>query len=247
MRPKVIQMADFEVGTFKQASFYVDACFLLAFLDENGDEAGELVERVLMKLEKEDIDCLMISNHVVSEVIHHLFLGNIYNVIYTAYRKFKLNQKLSKAEETLLGDPFVAKKLMELIESHTLNKMRQSQDVHIPIKEIIKVYKERYADRDSLNHYYDTVVERFNLLCSNLGEWFNIRIQHVSSDEETFYIAQDFMRELQLEINDSLHLALAKQHEADYFVTLDGDFVHNFYDDCHLEDTSIFHISNRFI
>lgn len=247
MRPNVIHVADFEVGSYEQASFYVDACFLLAFLDESGDDEGELVERVLLKMEQVNIDCVYISNHVVSEVIHHLYLGNIYNVIYTAYRKFKLNQELTKDEVDLLGDPFVAKKLMELVDQRQLNQMRNSQNVYLPIKEIIKVYKERYRDRDSLNHYYETVVDRFNFLCFTLTDSFNIKIKHVASDQETFYRAQDFMRELQLEIKDSLHLALAKQYEADFFVTLDGDFVHNFYDEDHLEDTAIFHISKRFI
>ncbi|USK32598.1 PIN domain-containing protein [Bacillus sp. F19] len=247
MRPNVIQIAEFESGSFPQASFYIDACFLLAFLDQSSEE-GELVERVLQKLEKEDIDSLVISNHVVSEVIHHLYLGNIYNVIYTAFRKFKLNRHLNENEEELLGNnPFVAKKLMELVSPPQLNRMRTAQDVFIPVKEIIKAYKERYADRDSLSYYYEMAVERFNLLCSNLGELFNIQFKHVASDEQTFYFAQEFMNELQLEIKDSLHLALAKQYKADYFATLDGDFIHNFYNEEHLEETTILHISKRYI
>ncbi|WP_034262956.1 type II toxin-antitoxin system VapC family toxin [Bacillus sp. J33] len=247
MRPNVIRIDDFEVGSFQQASFYIDACFLLAFLDESGDDEGELVERALQKMQRENIDCLIISNHVVSEVIHHLYLGNIYNVIYIAYRKFKLNHQLKAAEEELLGNPFVAKKLMELVDSRLLKMMQKSVEVHIPIKETIKLYKERYKDRDSLNYYYESVVNRFNLLCSSLNELFDIQIKHVPSDEETFYIAQDFMRELQLEIKDSLHLALAKQYRANYFVTLDGDFIHQFYTDDHLDGTAILHLSKRFI
>ncbi|MCM3596206.1 PIN domain-containing protein [Metabacillus idriensis] len=246
MRPNVIHIAEFESGSFPQASFYIDACFLLAFLDQASEE-GELVERVLQKLEKEDIDNLIISNHVVSEVIHHLYLGNIYNVIYTAFRKFKLNHHLNENEEKLLGNPFVAKKLMELVSPPQLNRMRTAQGVSIPIKEIIKAYKERYADRNFLSYYYEMAVDRFNLLCSSLGEWFNIQIRHVASDEETFYFAQEFMSELQLEIKDSLHLALAKQYKADYFATLDGDFIHNFYNEDHLEETTILHISKRYI
>lgn len=247
MSARILRFEDLNYESFEQASIYVDACFLLAFLDENGDDNGELVERFLDKMQKDKIKELLISNHVFSEVIQHLFIGHIYNVVYLAYRKFHIGEELSNEENEILGDPFVARKLMQLIDNRKLEGIRQKDEVFIPVKEIIKTYKERYQDRDSLNHYYDSVVQTFNLLFNTISELFKIEVKHVSSDEKTFYIAQEFMSELQLEVKDSLHLAVAKQHGADYFATLDGDFVHKFYTDDHLENTTIFHISQRFV
>lgn len=247
MSARILRFEDLNYESFEQASVYVDACFLLAFLDENGDDDGELVERVLVKMQNDNIKELLISNHVFSEVVQHLFIGHIYNVVYLAYRKFHLGEDLSNEENGILGDPFVARKLMQLMETRQLERFRQNGQVFIPVKKIIKTYKERYQDRDSLNHYYDSVVQTFNLLFSSISDLFKIEVKYVSSDETTFYLAQEFMSELQLEVKDSLHLAVAKQHGANYFATLDGDFVHDFYTDDHLENTTIFHISQRFI
>ncbi|OKL36696.1 hypothetical protein [Domibacillus mangrovi] len=247
MPVKILRIEDLNYNSFKQASIYVDACFLLAFLDANGDEDGELVERVLIKMQNDNIKKLLISNHVFSEVVQHLFLGHIYSVIHLAYRKFVLKKDLSADEKDVLGDPFIARKLMQLVDQQELRGFRTGNKVFIPVKETIKLYKERYTDRDSLNYYYESVLQIFNDLFSNLNNEFNIQTEHVSSDESTFYMAQVFMSELQLEVKDSLHLAVAKQNEADYFATLDSDFVHKFYSGAHLDKTTIFHISKRYV
>ncbi|MBM4765126.1 PIN domain-containing protein [Bacillus sp. B15-48] len=138
-------------------------------------------------------------------------------------------------------------KLVNLVDQRELAKFRQSREVFIPVKELIKRYKESYQDRGSLSIYYDYVLQIFNNLFSSLDEFFGIRAKHVSSDEETFYKAQEFMQEFQLEVKDALHLSVAKQHGANYFATLDSDFAHKFYSQENLENTSILHISKRFI
>ncbi|WP_245629797.1 PIN domain-containing protein [Domibacillus robiginosus] len=247
MSARIIRIEDLTYESFEQASIYVDACFLLAFLDENGGEDGELVERVLTKLQADKINKLLISNHVFSEVVQHLFIGHIYNIIYIAYRKFQLRERVSEKENEYLGNPFIAQKLMQLVDSQKLERIQSGKEVYIPVKETIKAYKERYIDRNELNYYYESVLKTFNDLLINLSELFEIEIAHVASDEKTFHLAEGFIKELQLEVKDALHLAVAKQHEADYFATLDGDFVHNFYTEDHLNGTAIFHISNRFI
>lgn len=41
MSARIIRLDDLDYVSFERASIYVDACFLLAFLDANGDEDGE--------------------------------------------------------------------------------------------------------------------------------------------------------------------------------------------------------------
>ncbi|WP_199794659.1 type II toxin-antitoxin system VapC family toxin [Lentibacillus sp. Marseille-P4043] len=219
----------------------------MAFLDANGDEDGELVEKVLSKMQNDKVENMLISNHVFSEVVHHLFIGNFYNVIYTAYRKFHLNQKLDQQEEEILGDSNVASKLIGLVGNRELEKLRRSEQVFIPIKDIIKQYKETYRDHSGLSHYYDYTLNTFNKMLNELSDLFGIETRIITSDEDAYFFAQELMKERNLEVNDALHLAVAKIHSADFFATLDADFIHNNNNNNEEQDPSILHVSTRFI
>ncbi|QHA94066.1 PIN domain-containing protein [Bacillus sp. N1-1] len=127
-----------------------------------------------------------------------------------------------------------------------LQRVHLRRNDYIPVKEIVKSYKENYRDRASLNQFYTAVLTIYNLLCKSLEDDFHIKINHISSDERTFQIAEGFMRNYQLEIKDALHLAAAYNNKATHFATLDSDFVHQLYTE-DIGDTTILHISKRHV
>jgi signal-transduction protein with cAMP-binding, CBS, and nucleotidyltransferase domain len=65
---------------FKQASVYVDACFCLAYIDPL-DSRGDKVAEIIDKWSSENVECVYISNHVMSEIVNNLFKSNILYIL----------------------------------------------------------------------------------------------------------------------------------------------------------------------
>jgi predicted nucleic acid-binding protein len=59
---------------FKQASVYVDACFCLAYIDPL-DSRGDKVAEIIDKWSSENLECVYISNHVMSEIVNNALQG----------------------------------------------------------------------------------------------------------------------------------------------------------------------------
>lgn len=248
MNRNIYGFHDLNYTDFAQASVYPDACFLLAFLDYD-DVAGEIVEETLNIWKNHGIKYMGISNHTMSEVVQFLYTGLMINVIYTAYRKNVKKEILTADEDILLGDGIAAMRLMNIIGVKKLRLMEQGRfnlGVY-QIKEAIKIYKSRYQDRETLNVFYERILDNYNDLFHSIEQDFGIEVLYLISNEEVTYTAQEFMRNFQLEISDSIHLAIAKEHKVDYFFTLDGDYVHNLYENEEMGNTQIYHLANHAI
>jgi predicted nucleic acid-binding protein len=246
MNSKILGYRDLGFTSFKPASVYADACFLLAFLDHD-DDAGEMVEATLAQWQNNGIEYLGISNHVMSKVIQYLYTGHMINVIYTAYKKYVLNQTLSTEESDVIGDGQAAMRLMNIAGIPKLHRIERGEIMlgAYNIKEAIKIYKARFRDRKSLNHFYKEILQKYNDLFHSLEQYFGIKVVYLDSNHDASYFAQEYMREYQLEITDAVHLAIAKVHKIDYFFTLDSDYVHTLYP----EDSEpiIFHLAKHAI
>ncbi|KMM36351.1 hypothetical protein AB986_18095 [Alkalihalobacillus macyae] len=221
--------SDIKNDNFHQKSIYVDACILLAFLDGR-DVNGDKVAEALEKWGEDGIGTLGISNHVISEVVHKLFVNDIYKVINLTYRKLRKNEVLKKEEDDFIGDLQTARNLMSLVEHQELERLYNGRRTNINIGEVIKNYKRSFIDRQKLSHYYSSAQNTFEIFLNSLHNDFGIDVSHLSSDKESYFFAHQYMKDFQLEITDALHLAITKQNSFDFFATLDGDFIHDLYE-----------------
>ncbi|MBU9714097.1 hypothetical protein [Evansella tamaricis] len=226
----VLDYQEIECTDFKQASIYLDACFILAYLDSN-DARGDKVADIIDKWNRDGIKELSISNHVISEVVHNLLKLYIRNVLAIGYKIKQTSQSISpyipsKDEQELVGDILTARRLTDLIPTHLLTTLMKTGELRYSIEDLLKQYKLTYPnDRDTLSHYYNKSIERFNEFISGLG--FKTRI--LVSDREIKDLSFSHMRLFQLSSTDAMHIALTVKNEIDYFATLDSDFVHTYY------------------
>ncbi|NNU83783.1 hypothetical protein ETC05_07930 [Geobacillus sp. BMUD] len=70
---------------FGQASIYIDACFILSYMDSD-DPRGDKVCEILQKWDHEGIHKLGISTHVFGEVLHNLFIQEVLLPLETYHR-----------------------------------------------------------------------------------------------------------------------------------------------------------------
>ena len=232
----IINYEDIQTMKFTQASVYIDACFILAYLDAN-DFRGDHVSYTLEKWKNDNISIIAISNHVYSEVVHTLFKNHIRNVIFLAYKinKSKVGKrapfKPTEDQITTVGDFETANRLLRLIPLNKLELFMKTGELIYSIDNLIKEYKAQYPDhRDPLQNYYDKALEVFNQFIYSLTSIFNFKVEIAISDEDVMNLSQVYMRLLQLEATDALHIAITMKNEYNYFATLDNDFVTNYYE-----------------
>jgi len=223
---------------FSGASIYLDACFILAFLDLDDIRRPE-VARVLDVWSDHPGAILGVSNHTVSEVINRLFQMKVLGALEVYHQNNKLiNQtkqgfnKLSAEQKMRLLDLDAAKLLYSLAKREDIMSFyNKNTNVSVNVMELIKLVKKDDDKRNKLDVFYRAAVETFDEFVQNMTEELGFTTVEIldSTADISYPAAKVFMQQFQLDITDSFHLAIAHENEFNYLATLDGDFVNNFY------------------
>ncbi|MGB8955627.1 MAG: hypothetical protein WCC10_09645 [Tumebacillaceae bacterium] len=218
---------------FSQASVYLDACFILSYFDLSEKEGkSETIHALVNQWRDGGVRKVGISNHVFEEVVYNLLKDEVHTVLYLYHLKVnqsKYGVKLTKDQLDRLGDENVAKQLYGLIDTRIIDRRIRDKKTSINVRDLMKDAKSTVFPRSALHRFYQNAVTRFSNLLFAWRVYFNIEVENLISETPESDLAQSFMRFYQLDPTDSLHLGIAAVHEYDYFLTLDHDFVHNFY------------------
>ena len=219
------------VLSIQQASIYVDACFILAFLDEDDPRSEKVANLINAWMEKEIK--IEISSHTFTEVVGILMKNKVERAL-KIYRDNMENIK-SNGIECLSEDDrrdIVSieascnlYKIYEYIIERRMKAGDNSTDVYA--KELLKVGKRHTERRNGLTTYYINAVKTFEEFIYSMEDYFGIKIEYVSSDKEAIEDAAQYIYLYQLDSYDAMHLAIARK-KCDYLVTLDRDFIYNF-------------------
>jgi predicted nucleic acid-binding protein len=211
--------------SFQQASIYIDACFILAYMNSD-DSRGDKVCQILEKWHGEGITKLGISSHVFGEVVHNLFIQEILLPL-EIYHKKQLNPRLKSHPDYQLGKLEESVSFLYGVWRKVIPRFYK-KDFNVNISDLIKSVKTNYpSQRSKLQIFYNNAIDRYNEFLSGIRNDFTIEFLDTNSDIQDLALSQ--MRLLQLEAYDALHYAIAMYNGYDYFATLDGDFVHNLY------------------
>ncbi|MCP8970032.1 PIN domain-containing protein [Ectobacillus ponti] len=218
------------VSNIKQASVYVDACFILAFLDE-ADRRSVKVAALLDSWKHREIR-LGISSHTFTEVIGVLMANTIMRAL-QIYREKQSDiasdglAALTEEEKRDIVSIDAARCIHEIV--HTLLRSPKKHYSHerAMVRDILKVGKTKPARRELLGECYTRSVQVFQGFIYSLREHFGIQVEILSSNEKTLHTASQYMTLYQLESYDAVHLALAR-NQYDFFITLDKDFIQDY-------------------
>ena len=205
--------------SFACSSIFLDACLILAFLDQH-DRRHPKVLKMFRKWKRDRIEKLGISSCVFAEVVHNLFLIQI-KAAMALQLKQTAGQALTPDESHRLGPPALAQHLL------TLQKQRINQHLPSTPSTLVKQVKRIPHLRGSLTHHYNLAVNDFSrFLRMMIAFGFHVEFPH---DQGLLPLASSYVRLFQLDAYDALHLAVSTSHDYDYLATLDNDFVHDFY------------------
>ncbi|WP_062109423.1 type II toxin-antitoxin system VapC family toxin [Bacillus niameyensis] len=223
---------------FSGASIYLDACFILAFLDLDDDRRPE-VARVLDVWSDHPGVILGVSNHTIAEVINRLFQMNILGALETYHRNNKLiNQtrdglnKLSFEQRIKLLDIDGIRFLYGLAKrEEIISFYNKNINIHVKVMELIKLAKKDEENRKKLDVFYRAAVDTFEEFIHMMTVEAGFEVVEIldSTGDISYFAATVFMKQFQLDITDSFHLAIAQENEYNYLATLDGDFLNHFY------------------
>lgn len=221
----VLTFEDARHENFQQASIYIDACFILAYMNSD-DPRGDKVCEMLQKWQGEGIAQLGISSHVFGEVIHQLFIQEILFPL-EIYHNKQLHRKLTSHPDVQLGPLEEPTAFLYDIWKKEIPRFYNKNFV-VNVSRLIKSVKNRYpSQRNKLQIFYNNAIDRYNEFLNALRNDFHVSFLTTNSDIQQLTFAH--MKLFQLEVYDALHYALAMYHGYDYFATLDGDFVHHLY------------------
>jgi predicted nucleic acid-binding protein len=224
-----------DLEDFSGASIYLDACFILTYLDLT-DERRPEVARVIDVWSNFESVTLGISNHTIAEVINRIFQMNILGSIQAYHENNVLINQKKNGYDRL--DDVDKQKLLNLDSAryiYGLSKREQilkfyRKDVNVNVSDLIKRAKEDEVKRRKLDIFYNAAVDTFEAFIYLMREELGFEVEFLDSVEDPHYqVAKANMRIMQLDITDSFHLAIAQSNSYDFLVTLDGDFIHNFY------------------
>ncbi|GAA0317539.1 hypothetical protein GCM10008967_05140 [Bacillus carboniphilus] len=223
---------------FSRASIYLDACFILAFLDLDDGRRPE-VARVLDVWSDHPGGVLGISNHTVAEVINRLFQMKVLGALEVYQQNNKLiNQtrggvnQLSFEQKARLLDLDGARFLYNLAKrEEIMNFYNKNINVNVKVVELIKQAKKDEDKRNKLDVFYRAAVDTFEGFVQKMTDELGFEAVEIldSTEAISYPAAIVYMQHFQLDITDSFHLAIAQENEYNYLATLDGDFVNNFY------------------
>ncbi|MFC0296452.1 hypothetical protein [Geobacillus jurassicus] len=126
---------------FGQASIYIDACFILSYMDSD-DRRGDKVCEIPQKWHNEGVAKLGISTHVFGEVVHNLLIQEILLPL-EIYHKNQSNLRPKSRHNHHLGE-------LEESVSFLYNVWKKhipsfyKKNVSINISELIKLVKMNY-------------------------------------------------------------------------------------------------------
>lgn len=221
-----MQINEASLNQKEQAFYYLDACFILAYLDSD-DVCGEKVAEMLDEWSKNKSK-VCISNQTFIEVCHTRFKRNIIHAIKLVDRDYSRIQQygiksLSNDTIDLLIEPNSAKYLHSIAKK---NGFFQNRNKFVgDVNELVKIVKERDQGRQQLKPFYQSAVDKYNEFNKLLIE-LEVEPKFLTSGIEECNLAQQFMITYQLDSSDALHLAIAKNNSVDALVTLDSDFEH---------------------
>lgn len=232
----IIDSEQMDSEDFSGASIYLDACFILAYLDKTDHRRYDVARVLDVWSDYEDV-VLGMSNHTVAEVINRLFQMRILGALQVYHENNKLlNQtkngyeKLNAQKKEQLLDLDGARYLYGLAKKSEILKL-YNKEVSVKISELIKLAKEDEKNRSKLDVFYNVAVDTFEAFVHCMKEELHFRDVEIldSLAQPHYQIAKSNMRIMQLDIIDSFHLGIAQHNFYDFLATLDSDFVHNFY------------------
>ncbi len=229
---------------FSGASIYLDACFILTYLDLDDNRRHE-VARVLDVWSDYPGVVLGLSNHTVAEVINRLFQMKILGALEVYHQNNKLiNQtkdgfnNLASKQRIQLLDLDGARFLYSLAKrEEIMSYYKKNVNIKLNVMELIKLAKKDEVNRNKLDVFYRDAVDTFEEFVHKMTDELGFEaVEFLDSSADISYpAAKIFMYQFQLDITDSFHLAIAQENEYNYLATLDGDFINNFYS----RDTSL--------
>ncbi|WP_243290296.1 hypothetical protein [Bacillus sp. FJAT-47783] len=216
-----------------KASVYLDACFILAFLDKTDSRRLDVADALDVWAENEVR--LGYSNHTFTEVTSRLFQMLILGSIQVYHEKKQLLHhtrdgfdKLSDRERTKLMNVDSAKYLYRVAKNEDILRFYK-REVSANVGELVKRAKEDQNMRYLLDIYYHSALNIFNQFIRKLKEELEFEVELLSEGFEENELAKVHMQLTQLDPTDSIHLAIARMNGYSYLATLDSDFVHNYY------------------
>lgn len=220
------------VSNIRQASVYVDACFILSFLDED-DKRSDKVASLIDAWREKDVR-MGISTHTFAEVVGVLTKNMVersLNIYMDNLECIESEEGLSCLVEDDRRDIISIKAARNLyrIYQYIIRKRQESGNTNKEIfaKELLKVGKGHDKRRELLGEYYIHSVQVFEEFLYSMEEYFDIQIEILAADYDTMIAASQYITLYQLESYDAMHLALAR-NKYDFFVTLDKDFIQDF-------------------
>jgi predicted nucleic acid-binding protein len=225
-----------EVETFSQASIYLDACFILAYLDSDHDKSNACAD--LIDYWSDEGVTLGISRLTFVEVTNRILQSGILGSIqvynehqYVLDTKRNGIMSLPTEERRKLIDVDAARMLYRMAKRENVLKW-YNKEISVPVRDLLKQAKQS-PNRGLLDPYYNFAVEVFTGFIFSMTQDFGFQLKILESDpppsNTDFHATMQYIRLLQLEPFDALHLALANLHGYQYLATLDGDFVHQGY------------------
>lgn len=234
MRRFVISEEELGSANFEQASVFLDACFILTLKDENNPKKRDKAEQLLDKMQNENCERLVISNHIMTEVVHNIFKRRIRNVLFLKHRWDRTGQRPSDNEMTVLGNLGTANSLKSIIvndrKEYLLDMLLKEEELYYSIDKLVKTLKKDFPIyREGLSIYYHESVAEYLQLINDLELMgFDIVVCNSTSEDHDF--ALQFTSDYQLEAYDSIHLVLAETSDCKYLITFDGDFKNDYYE-----------------
>lgn len=215
------------------ASVYLDACFILAYLDKTDSRKLDVADA--LDFWAENKVRIGYSNHTFTEVTTRIFqmlvLGSL--EIYHKKKHFLNNtrdgfDKLSDQERVKLINFDSARYLYRVAKNEEILRF-SNKKVSANVSELIKRAKENQSKRYLLDVYYHLALQHFKEFIRKMREQLELDVELLSDGFEENELAKVHMQLTQLDPTDSIHLAITRMNKYDYLPTLDSDFVHNYY------------------
>lgn len=231
----ILDAEQIDLEDYSGASIYLDACFILTFLDKSDSRRSDVARVLDMWADYPDV-ILGMSNHTVTEVINRIFQMCILGSLQVYHENNKLiNQtrdgyeKLNAQEKEQLVDLDSARYLFGLAKNEEILRFYK-KEISVNVVDLIKRAKSDEMKRDKLNVFYHIAVNKFEAFINSMRSQLGFKVEILDSREDPHYqVAKAAMRITQLDITDAFHLAIAQSNDYNFLATLDSDFIHNLY------------------
>jgi len=183
---------------------------LLSLVYDDDIKHSECIE-IFKKLITNKCELLItniISAEVLNQIMYKIFMLDMQHKVL----KSKPFNTETKIRETLNSFNKYDKKI---IREKKIDRLRE-----IPYKKYFDNISKSMSKRELLSIYYKTAVKMHNQLETTVN--FN----YVEITKSSMTKTKEIMSNSLLSINDSTHLAVCEQHDIEYLLTLDNDFIY---------------------